>query len=285
MPYEKIDQPFASKPAAVSSVGDTFNIGEDLVLDDKKPTILIVEDNPDLQFYLKAELSNDFHIITEDNGLDGLNTAVFQIPDLIVSDVMMPKLDGNKMCKQLKTNDKTCHIPIILLTAKGTDRDRVIGLSTGADVYLSKPFNIDVLKAQIVSMIENRIALQKSLARQQKNVVLERQQNELDKRFIHSTIEIIHQNIDVPGFTPEQLAEQLSISQRQLYRKMKAITGNTVHEFIIKLRMEKATELLQDWQLNISEIADRVGFSESSNFSRTFRKHYGCAPSKYRQEN
>lgn len=284
LPYQKAEQAVADPVVQTALEAPERSTAEILSEHDKKPVVLVVEDNADLQFYLKTELSDAYHILIEGNGVDGLNTAVSQIPDLVISDVMMPEMDGNEMCKKIKTNDKTSHIPVILLTAKGADQDRVEGLRVGADVYFSKPFNIEVLKAQIVSIIENRIALQKNLAERKEVAMLESEQNELDKRFMHSTIEIIQQNIDEIGFNPEQLAENLQISQRQLYRKLKAITGSTVSEFIIRIRMEKASELLKDWQLNISEVAYQVGFSEASNFSRTFRKHFGCSPSRYREQ-
>ncbi len=285
LPFEKVDQITKEKPAPADLVQQDKTHENPEPTDTKKPTLLIVEDNADLQVYLKTELEDTYHILSEVNGVDGLSTAVSQIPDLVISDVMMPKMDGNKMCKQLKLNEKTNHIPVILLTAKGTDQDRVAGLETGADVYFSKPFNIDVLKAQISSIIANRIALQKSLSQKKKIVELENEQSTLDKRFLQSTIKVIKENIDVEGFNPEQLAEHLNISQRQLYRKLKAITGSTVQELIIKVRMDKASELLKDWQMNIAEVAYQVGFTEPSNFSRTFRKHFGCSPSNYKEKN
>jgi len=276
LPFEQ-EQKFKEEEQEVEKT----QVEQDADEADKKPSILIVEDNADVQNYLRTELMDQYHIFCENNGVDGINAAVTNIPDLIISDVMMPKMDGNKMCRHLKTNDKTSHIPVILLTAKGTDQDRIEGLNTGADVYFSKPFNIDVLRAQIVSIIENRTNLQKVLAEKKHLVELESEENLLDKKFLQRTVELIHNNIDVVGLNPEQLAEQLELSQRQLYRKLKAITGSTVQEFITRVRLERASELLVENQLNVSEIAYRVGFSEPSNFSRTFRKHFGCSPSKY----
>lgn len=265
-------------------VNDKTKIGKEAQLkkeDDKKPTVLIVEDNPDVQIYLRTELSDMYNIRSEENGVLGLKNAIRNIPDIIISDVMMPEMDGVEMCDKIKKNEKTSHIPIIMLTAKVNDQDRIDAFKTGADVYFSKPFNIEVLKAQIVSIIENRIKLQNKLAGKKHITELENEENILDKRFLKKTVAVINMNIDNFDFNPEMLAELLNISERQLYRKLKAVTGSTVQEFVNRVRMEKASELLVDSDMRVSEIAFQVGFSEPSNFSRAFNKHFGCSPTKY----
>lgn len=248
---------------------------------DTKPTLLIIEDNPDVLLFLKSDLDRDYTILTENNGVDGLNTATNEVPDLIISDIMMPRMDGIALSRILKENEKTNHIPIILLTAKSLDQDKIEGLKTGADAYFSKPFNIDVLKAQITSIINNRLKLQKKLAGKRFISELEIPENKMDEVFLKKTIKIIEEKIDTEKINPEYLSEMLNMSQRQLYRKIKAVSGSTVQEFITRIRMEKASEMLSTTSLSISEIAYKVGFSEVSNFSRTFSKHFECSPTKY----
>ncbi|WP_198664933.1 response regulator [Lewinella sp. IMCC34191] len=269
--------------AEISEPSAAGGPGEGVSKSDKRPSVLIVEDDLEIRYYLQTELEEEYRVLTADNGVDGLKTAQEELPQLVLSDVLMPGLDGNAMCKQLKQASKTSHIPVILLTAKRQDQDHVAGLSSGADVYFSKPFNVTVLKAQIRSMIANRTVLQPGQAASNTGPE-EKGHSELDKRFINSAVEVIERHMGDTAFNPELLADHLQISPRQLYRKLNAISGNTVSGFIMQVRMEKAADLLKDWQLNVSEVASRVGISEASNFSRAFRKHYGCSPSRYRKD-
>ena len=246
-----------------------------------KPTLLIVEDNPDIQTYLNKELSKDYIVFQEYDGKKGLETAIKQIPDIIVSDIMMPEMEGTELCKALKTNENTCHIPVILLTAKGADESKIEAYHLGAEAYVMKPFNVDVLRAQIKSVLENRIILQKKLAGIATIEQLQEEMPDQDNEFLEKVIDLIQLNMEDVEFNSEELAKLLNISSRQLYRKLKGISGNTVHEFITKVKMNQAEELLKNSDLNISQIAYKLGFSEPSNFSRTFSKHFGCSPSQY----
>jgi AraC-like DNA-binding protein len=194
---------------------------------------------------------------------------------------MMPEMEGTELCKELKTNENTCHIPIILLTAKGSDENQIEGYELGAEAYVMKPFSVEVLKAQIKSVLENRLILQNRLAHINSITQLQIESPNLDKVFLAKIIDLISSHIEETDFTAEILANELKISQRQLYRKIKAISGCTVHEFITKVRMDHAENLLRNSDLSISQIAFKVGFSEASNFSRTFSKHFGCSPSQY----
>ncbi|KDN55070.1 hybrid sensor histidine kinase/response regulator transcription factor [Flavobacterium seoulense] len=246
-----------------------------------KPTLLIVEDNLDVQTYLNKELSKEYTLIQEYDGKKGLEAAIQFVPDIIVSDIMMPEMEGTEFCKMLKSNENTNHIPLIFLTAKGADENQIEGYNLGAEAYVMKPFNVDVLIAQIRSVLENRIILQNKLGTIKKIDQLQKEVPDQDNVFLEKVIEKIILNIEQTDFTSEELAQALGISQRQLYRKLKGITGNTVHEFITKVKMNKAEELLKDSSLSISQIAYQLGFSEPSNFSRTFSKHFGCSPSQY----
>lgn len=250
-------------------------------LETNKLTVLIVEDNPDVQAYLSNELQKEYVLIQEYNGKKGLEAAIQYIPDIIISDVMMPEMEGTELVKELKANENTCHIPVILLTAKGSDENQIEGYELGAEAYVMKPFSVEVLKAQLKSVLENRMILLNRLSGIKDIKQLQEESPSLDKVFLGKMVELISSRIEEADFNSDVLAQELNISQRQLYRKIKAVSGCTVHEFITKVRMDHAEALLKNSNLSISEIAYKVGFSEPSNFSRTFSKHFGCSPSQY----
>ncbi len=288
---------FICLPYVASSEGNFMEIQEEKILpgavteipeqvaeisfENAKPTLLLVEDNPDVQTYLGKELGKDYILIQEYDGKKGLEAAIKYIPDIIISDIMMPEMEGTELCKILKTNEKTCHIPIILLTAKGADEHKIEGYNLGAEAYVMKPFNVEVLQAQIKSVLENRVILQNKLAGIKKIEKLQEEIPDQDNEFLEKVMDIIKNRIEDTDFNGEELAVALAISQRQLYRKLKGISGSTVHEFITKVKMDQAEELLRNSNLSISQIAYKVGFSEPSNFSRTFSKYFGCSPSQY----
>ena len=215
---------------------ETISTELNIDTDDEKYTVLIVEDNKDVQDYLAAELGEKYDLLQAFNGNDGKNVALVNIPDIIISDVMMHEMDGVEMCRILKNNENTCHIPIIMLTAKVTEDNKVEGLQSGADAYITKPFNIDVLKAQVESILENRRRLQQKLGLKKHINDIAKDVNKIDNEFIDKVVSVIKRNFEVTGFNSEILADQLDISQRQLYRKLKAITGSTVHDFIIRVK-------------------------------------------------
>lgn len=250
-------------------------------LETNKLMVLIVEDNPDVQAYLSNELQKEYALIQEYNGKKGLEAAIQYIPDIIISDVMMPEMEGTELVKELKANENTCHIPVILLTAKGSDENQIEGYELGAEAYVMKPFSVEVLKAQLKSVLENRMILLNRLSGIKDIKQLQEESPSLDKVFLGKMVELISSRIEDTDFNSDALAQELNISQRQLYRKIKAVSGCTVHEFITKVKMDHAEALLKNSNLSISEIAYKVGFSEPSNFSRTFSKHFGCSPSQY----
>ena len=252
---------------------------------ESKPVVLVVEDNKDVQRYLNAELSADYIVYLEDNGLAGLNRAISTIPDLIISDVMMPEMDGVTLCQEIKKNEKTCHVPLVLLTAKTTEANQIEGLKTGADAYIPKPFSVDLLKAQISSLLENRKRMQNALSQKEYINDLKSSESDINNVFLQKAVDVIQNNINQTSLNPEKLAELLQLSQRQLYRKIKAVSGSPVQEFITRVRMDEGARLLRSSTLNISQVAYEVGYSEPSNFSRTFNKHFGCTPTKYARQN
>ncbi|MBP6759884.1 MAG: helix-turn-helix domain-containing protein, partial [Flavobacterium sp.] len=254
---------------------------ESTSFENSKPTLLIVEDNLDVQTYLGKELGKEYSLIQEYDGKRGLEAAIEYIPDIIVSDIMMPEMEGTEFCRALKSNENTSHIPLIFLTAKASDADQIEGYNLGAEAYVMKPFNIDILNAQIKSVLENRTILQNRLGTIKKIHQLQEEVTSMDNDFLEKVIEKITLHIEDTDFGSDELAHALGVSRRQLYRKLKGISGSTVHEFITKVKMNMAEELLKNSDLGISQIAYKVGFSEPSNFSRTFSKHFGCSPTQY----
>ena len=199
------------------------------------------------------------------------------IPDLIISDVMMPIMDGFEMCHKIKNDLRVSHIQLIMLTAKGMQIDRVKGIDSGADVYLNKPFNMNVLKSHLTQLINSR----QILFNKYYNGVSENElknTNSLDKQFITNILDYIHENINNTALNVENLADELLISRSKLYRKIKALTGLTANEFIKKIRLEKAKQFLENSDYSISEISFKVGFSSPSYFTKCYKIQFGILP-------
>ena len=246
--------------------------------------ILLVEDNDDLRAFISDRFSNEYTIIEADNGRAGINLAFEKVPDLIISDVMMPEMDGFSMCHQLKTDHRTSHIPIILLTAKTSQEEKVEGLDLGADAYLSKPFDSDELLARARNLIEQRRLLRQRFSG---TIVLQPHQLELgnvDQSFLSRALQTVEAVLDNEDFSVEVLAEKLNLSRSQLHRKLKALTNQTPTSFIRTIRLERAAQLLnQDYQ-SIADIALQTGFSSQAYFTKCFHDHFGCTPSEYHSQ-
>lgn len=243
-------------------------------------TLLIVEDNFELRKYLKEELKNQYRIIEAVNGQEGLDLASKTIPDVILTDVLMPAMDGVTFCKKLKNDLKTSHIPILMLTAKAQTDDWLAGLDAGADVYINKPFNIKIVRSQLKQLIESRQKLFNKYFNELSNTKFKSNSTSVDKRFISRVITYIYDNIDDPKLNVENLADELHLSRSQLYRKIKALTGQTANEFIRKIRLEKAKELLEQGVASVSEVGYKVGFSTPSYFTRCFKAEFGKLPTE-----
>ena len=250
-------------------------------VESNKKTILIVEDNLELRNYIKNELIDDYKIKTAENGQEGLTKALKFIPDLIISDLMMPVMDGFELCNRIKKDFSVSHIPLIMLTAKGMQVDKIKGIDLGADVYITKPFNMAILKSHIKQQIESREILFnkyfKSIDANQLKIA-----TSLDKEFITNILNFIHENISDPNLGVEQLAQELLLSRSKLYRKIKVLTGQTASEFIRKIKLEKAKELLENTDLTISEISYKVGYSSPSYFTKCFKEEYSLIPKEIR---
>jgi len=245
------------------------------------PLLLVVDDNADIRNYIEMNFSSSYQIVKAVNGSKGLEMAIEILPDIIVSDVMMPEMDGLELCRRLKLDERTSHIPVILLTAKQSDESRVEGYETGADAYLTKPFSSVVLQAQIQNLLEQRQRLrelfQKGTDIEIKKIAI----NSTDEAFINKVIQHIHANLEDEEFNINALAELLNMSRSQFYRKIKALTDQSLLDFVTTIRMNKALEYLLSGEYNIAETSYKVGYSMSSNFSRTFTRHFGVSPSKY----
>ncbi len=246
-----------------------------------KNIVLVVEDNPDMQTYIQSILSPQYEVLQAMNGEEGVNRALEEVPDLIVSDVMMPKKDGYTLCKELKTNEKTNHIPILLLTAKAALDSRIEGLEQGADVYLSKPFS----PKELLLNIENQIKVRQQLQEKYTNQILQSDEETgketITDPFLQKLIETIETHLNDIQLSAKQLSQYMYMSRQQIHRKLKALTNYSTTEFIRLLRLQKAKNLLESRQYTMTEIAYEVGFSTPSYFSRSFVKQYGVSPSKW----
>jgi signal transduction histidine kinase/DNA-binding response OmpR family regulator len=245
------------------------------------PKLLIVEDNADLRYYLRSCLSDKYNIVESPDGLDGYQKALEQIPDLVVTDLMMPGMDGIELCKKLKADEKTSHIPIILLTAKADHSTKLEGLRTGADDYITKPFSQDELVTRVVNLITIRRNLQQKYSRQLLLMPSEIDVDSMEDRFVKKVMTVIEQYIGDSSFSVDVLAREAAMSNIQLYRKLKSLTGFTPNELIRNTRLERAASLLKQRAGNVADIAYQVGFNNLSYFSKCFREKFGKSPSEY----
>jgi signal transduction histidine kinase/DNA-binding response OmpR family regulator len=247
-----------------------------------KTIVLIVEDNPDVRDYIKDDLKDIYHIEEAANGEQGLRKAQKCIPDLIVSDVMMPKMDGYEMTRQLRQDEKTSHIPIILLTAKSDRDSKLEGLGLGADDYLTKPFDTQELLARIKNLIETRRLLQEKFGAG--TVVLHKPEKEklncLDQQFLDRVMMVIDKHIAEEEFSIEEFGKDVGMSRSQMHRKLKALTGKSTSLYLRTVRLAKAKQMIENQIGTISEISYQVGFASPAYFSRCFKEEFGFTPSE-----
>ena len=240
-------------------------------------TILIVEDNVELRNYLKDELKKDYKVLLAENGQIGFELALQKLPDLILTDVIMPVMNGLDLCKNIKLNLKTSHIPLLMLSAKALIEDKLEGIDSGADLYLSKPFDMDLLRSSLAQLITSRqIMFNKFYNGITKNA--KAKTTTLDNEFIQKALNYINENISESELSVEVLASEVFLSRSQLYRKIKTLTGVSVNEFIRNVRLEKAKELIEFGNDNINEISYKVGFSSPSYFTKCFKEKFGYLP-------
>ena len=246
------------------------------------PLVLVVEDEDDYLWLISSGLTDDYSVIEARDGKEGLEKAVEHVPDLVLTDLMMPVMDGVELCRRLKANVETSHIPVIMLTAKSAVEDQVEGLESGADDYVTKPFNMLLLKTRIQNLLDTRRLLRERFSQGLKSSDGSPAGRTLDQEFLDKAFGVLEAECVKHDFTAEQFAQELNMSLRSLHRKLKALTDETPAKLIWNTRLKRAAELLRSTDLNITRIAYDVGYIESSHFSRQFREHFGMSPSEYR---
>ncbi|MEM0932450.1 MAG: response regulator, partial [Bacteroidota bacterium] len=278
--HEEIKWTPASQPVEITSDSGIALQNQSLE-DDSLPLLLIVEDNNDLQSVLQDTFKNEYRITVATNGEEGFQKAIEQIPDLILSDVMMPGKNGIEMTNGLKQNELTSHVPIILLTAKAGDENELIGVESGADDYITKPFNNTLLKSKMANLLNIR---KKMRERYSQEVVLKPKDIAVsppDEILLERIQSVLDVYLTESSFSTEDFAIQLGFSRMQLHRKLKALTGLSATEFLRSQRLKLAAQLLEKSYANVSEVCYRTGFNNLSYFAKCFKEVYGTSPSKY----
>lgn len=246
-----------------------------------RKTLLLVEDDDDVRFYLKDNLKFQYNIYEARNGAEGWAQVLTLQPDLIVSDIMMPELNGIDLCIKVKTDERVSHIPVILLTARSNEQQRLEGLKVGADDYITKPFNFEVLEARINNLLARQEKTQRSIRKTLDVKASELQITPLDEKFIANAIQCVEKNISSADFSVEDLGEELGISRAYVFKKIQALTGKTPLEFIRTIRLQHAAQLLEKSQLSVREIAYKVGFNSPKYFTKYFKEQFNVLPSSY----
>ena len=254
--------------------------------DSERTAIVIVEDDDEIRTYLEAELSHDYDVHSCINGREALSEIYRLKPSLVISDVMMPEMDGKTLCSQLKSNSSTNFIPVILLTARSRDEDRLEGLETGADAYIVKPFNMEILRRTIHNLLNSRRLLKMKYERTD---ALEERVEDIrlkspDEKLLEKIMECIRKNITNSDLSVDMISDEVGVSRVHLHRKMKELTGQTPHDFIRGIRLKKAAQLLAEKNMNVTEVMYACGFANSASFSTIFRKYYGMSPRDYMRE-
>lgn len=252
----------------------------------KRHRVLIIEDDDEIRSYMRNELSTDFRISECTNGREGLDALLKEKPDLVISDTMMPEMDGIELCRRMKQNINVNHIPIILLTAKSKAEDRIEGLEIGADAYIVKPFNTELLRSTASNLIANRERLRGKLIGEQqveeKMVKIEMKSN--DEILMSKVMKTINEHLANPELNVEMLASNVGMSRVHMHRKLKELTNQSARDFIRSIRLKQAATLLSEKKLNVSEVAYSTGFSSLSHFSNSFREFYGVSPTEYKEQ-
>ena len=279
-PTEKIEQ--LVEPSSAEEVPNQARHIDELIqpYQTDKPEVLIIDDNIDIRTYLRSVLSEKYNVSEVADGKVGLELARKIVPDIVLSDIMMPVMDGLAFCQQLKTDKAISHIPVILLTARSLDEQRAEGYEHGADAYLSKPFSLRLLFSRIDNLIQSRKKLSKLFSNSDENDAFEKLSNETDKTFAAQLRKIIQDNLSDNEFNVERIGDEIGLSRVQLYRKVKALTGYSPVEMLRKARLTRARHLLRTTEKTVSEVAYAVGFSTPSYFSKCYKDEFGESPKK-----
>lgn len=286
LPLEKVKEIIEVEPETVTETVKPFVQVENLVekVDfSEKPQLLIVEDNEELSDYLKELFIEEFEISMAKNGKEGLKKAIDSVPNIIISDWMMPEMNGIELCNQIKTNSITSHIPFVLLTAKADVENKIEGYETGADSYFSKPFNYEELNAQLKNLLDQRKLLMDKFSSSESKKLQSPTTNSRDVAFWEEFRNYLESNIREPELSTHSIAEALTMSRMQLHRKLKALTGKTVGVLIKNQRMQLAKKLLKDPAMRVSDVCFEVGYTDNSAFTRAFKNEFGVSPSDYKK--
>ncbi len=249
------------------------------------PLLLIVDDNEDFRDFITELFFDSYRVITAEDGQEAFSLVMDQLPDIILCDVMMPKMDGYEFCRKVKGDVRTSHIPVILLTAKSSDENRYSGIEAGADDYIAKPFNIDLLTLKISKIVEKQRCIQQKFKHKIDISPSEIEITSMDEAFVKKAVALVEQNIDNPEFLVEDLCKEMAMSRVYFYKKILALTGKTPSEFIRFIRMKRAADLLEKSQLFVNEIAYKVGFNDPKYFRKYFKDEFGIAPNEYKKQN
>ena len=254
---------------------------------DERPLILLAEDDQDIRRFIVSELEFDYRLVEAKDGEIGWEATQSQLPDIVLTDVMMPNIDGNEFCRLIKSNELTAHIPVIMLTALKSEIHELEGLESGADDYIAKPVRIEILQQRIRNLLSSRAKIHDRYRRANPEADLLTQDvatNSLDQDFLARSLKIVQSSLEDPLFDVERFASNMNMSRMTLYRKFKAITGESPSAFIRAIRMKRAADLLGSGERTISEVSDLVGFSDVSHFSTAFKKRFNCSPSQFKNK-
>ena len=260
---------------------NTAGVAQPVQNPDNKARVLIVDDNTDMLDYMTEILQDGYNVIKAKNGEEALKKALKRIPDIVISDVMMPGTNGFQLCKNLKNNFITSHIPVVLLTAKAGIENKIEGTKCGADDYIVKPFNEELLLLRIENLLSDRKKLKEKYSQTQRKEIIELATNNADEQFLRQIDKILHKHLSDSDFTASEFAGMLHVSRMQLHRKLKALTGLSTTEFIRSQRLKKASEIIKNTDISISEVCYEVGFNSPAYFSKCFKDVFGCSPSEY----
>ena len=279
-------------------LADSKNSGQEVAIpdklteeeEDKETRILIIEDNEELRHFICGVLAREYVVLEAGNGCQGLEMTLRELPDIVISDIMMPEMGGDELCVTIKGDIETSHIPILLLTALGDERNILEGLKVGADDYITKPFNLKILRARIANLLANRALLREKYgslnmaAEILEEPVGKNCLNALDWKFISGVRKNVEDNLDDPDFTVDLLCSLQNMSRSSFYNKLKALTGQAPADYIRLIRLNRAAELLKEGGKSVSEVAEMTGFCDGKYFREVFKKHFKVSPSRYGKE-
>jgi signal transduction histidine kinase/DNA-binding response OmpR family regulator len=263
---------------------DEEKAGEKQVQSSHLPLLLAIDDNEDFCEFITNLFINDYRVVTASDGEEGYCSVLDLVPDIIICDVMMPKMDGYEFCRKVKEDMRVSHIPIILLTAKSSEESKYSGIEAGADDYISKPFNIDLLKLKIAKIIEKQKAFQNKFKKKIEIATSDMEIVSMDEKFVQKAVAIVEKNISNPDFLVEDLCKEMGMSRVYFYKKTLALTDKTPSQFIRFIRLKRSVDLLEKSQLFVNEIAYQVGFNEPKYFRKYFKEEFGVTPNEYKKD-